>query len=190
MGNIVISETMSIDGVIQDPTGDEGFRVGGWFTRLAGKEREAWAKVEFEEALAAEALLLGRRTYEWLIGRGWVTRTDDWARRLRGLPKYVVSSTLTDPEWENSTILRGDVVDEVAALKRSVRGDIVVNGSGRLVHTLLEHDLVDELRLIVYPFVLGDGDRVFGPTSQWKPMRLVDTRPVGDTLVSLTYRPA
>jgi len=190
MGNIVISENTSIDGVIQDPTGDEGFRVGGWFTRLAGKDREAWAKIEFDEALGADALLLGRRTYEWLIERGWVTRQDDWAQRLRSMPKYVVSSSLTDPVWENSTVLRGDVVDEVAALKRSVTGDIVVNGSGKLVHALFEHDLVDEVRLMVYPYVLGDGDRVFGRTSEWKPMRLVDTRPVGDTLVSLTYRRA
>lgn len=190
MGNIVISENTSIDGVIQDPTGDEGFRVGGWFTRLAGKDREAWAKVEFEEALGAQALLLGRRTYDWLIERGWVTRQDDWADRLRSLPKYVVSSTLTDPKWQNTTILRGDVVAEATALQRSITGDIVVNGSGRLVHTLLEHDLVDEVRLMVFPFVVGDGDRVFGRTSEWKPMRLVDTHAVGDSLVNLIYRRA
>jgi dihydrofolate reductase len=190
MGNIVISENTSIDGVIQDPTGHDGFRVGDWFTHLSGRDREAWAKIEFEEATGAEALLLGRRTYEWLVARGWVTRQDDWAKRLRTLPKYVVSSTLTDPEWVNATILRGDVVEEVTALKRNITGDIVVNGSGRLVHTLLENGLVDELRLIVFPFVIGDGDRVFGRTSDWKPMRLVDMRPVGDTLAHLTYRSA
>ncbi len=190
MGNIVISENASIDGVIQDPTGDEGFRVGGWFTRSQSKDGEAWAKAQFEEALGTAALLLGRRTYEWLIERGWGTRQDDWAQRLRSLPKYVVSATLTDPEWQNSTVLRGDVIDEVAALRRDVAGDIVVNGSGRLVRTLLEHDLVDEVRLTIHPFVLGDGDRLFGRTSARKPMRLVDVRPVGDTLACLTYRTA
>jgi dihydrofolate reductase len=189
MGKIVISENVSLDGVIQDPTGEEGFRFAGWFDRMAGKDREAWAKVEFEEALGTEALLLGRRTYEWFVARGWASRSGEWADRLRSLPKYVVSSTLEDLDWNNSTVLKGDVVKEVSKLKQQVNGDIVVYGSGRLVHTLIEHDLVDELRLMICPFVLGAGERVFGETSDQKPMRLVDTRTIGDGLVCLTYQP-
>ncbi|HEY0806197.1 MAG TPA: dihydrofolate reductase family protein [Pseudonocardiaceae bacterium] len=189
MGKIVISENVSLDGVIQDPTGKEGFRLAGWFDRLGDKDREAWAKVEFEEALGTEALLLGRRTYEWFVARGWASRSGEWPDRLRSLPKYVVSSTLEDLEWDNSTVLNGDVVNEVSKLKHEVAGDIVVYGSGRLVHPLVEHDLVDELRLMICPFVLGEGERVFGETSDQKPMRLVDTRTVGDSLVCLTYQP-
>jgi dihydrofolate reductase len=189
MGKIVISENVSLDGVIQDPTGEEGFRFAGWFDRMEGKDREAWAKVEFEEALSTEALLLGRRTYEWFVARGWASRSGEWADRLRSLPKYVVSSTLEDPGWNNSTVLKGDVVNEVSKLKQKVNGDIVAYGSGRLVHTLMEHDLVDELRLMICPFVLGAGERLFGETSDQKPMRLVDTRTVGDGLLCLTYQP-
>ena len=189
MGKIVISENASLDGVIQDPTGEDGFRFAGWFDRMEGKDREAWAKVEFEEALGTEALLLGRRTYEWFVARGWASRSGEWADRLRSLPKYVVSSNLEDLDWHNSTVLKGDVVNEVSKLKQKVNGDIVVYGSGRLVHTLIEHDLIDELRLMICPFVLGDGERLFGETSDQKPMRLVDTRTVGDGLVCLTYQP-
>jgi dihydrofolate reductase len=185
MGKIVISENVTLDGVIQT----EGFRSAGWFDRLGGKDREAWAKVEFEEALGTEALLLGRRSYEWLVARGWPSRSGEWADRLRSLPKYVVSSTLEDLDWNNSTVLKGDVVNEVSKLKQKVNGDIVVYGSGRLVHTLIEHDVVDELRLMICPFVLGDGERLFGETSDLKPMRLVDTRTVGDGLACLTYQP-
>jgi dihydrofolate reductase len=189
MGKIVISENSSLDGVIQDPTGQEGFRFAGWFDQIGDKDREAWAKVEFGEALGTEALLLGRRTYEWFVARGWASRSGEWADRLRSLPKYVVSSTLEDLDWNNSTVLKGDVVNEVSKLKQKVNGDIVVYGSGRLVHTLIEHDLVDELRLMICPFVLGEGERLFGETSDQKPMRLVDTRTVGDGLVCLTYQP-
>lgn len=189
MGKIVISESVSLDGVIQDPTGEGDFRFAGWFDRMGGKDREAWVKVEFEEALAAEALLMGRRTYEWLVARGWVSRGGEWADRLRSLPKHVVSSSLEDLDWHNATVVKGDVVHEVSKLKQQVNGDIVVYGSGRLVHTLMEHDLVDELRLMICPFVLGDGERVFGETSDLKPMRLVHTRTVGDGLVLLTYQP-
>jgi dihydrofolate reductase len=189
MGKIVISENASLDGVIQDPTGEEGFRFAGWFDRIGGKDREAWAKVEFEEALGAEALLLGRRTYEWFVARGWASRSGEWADRLRSLPKYVVSSTLEDLDWKNSTVLKGEVVNEVSKLKQKVHGEIVVYGSGRLVHTLIEHDLVDELRLMLCPFLLGDGERLFGGTSDQKPMRLVDTRTVGGGLAFLTYQP-
>ena len=188
MGKIVISENVSLDGVIQDPTGEEGFRLGGWFGQIGDKDREAWAQVELDEALGTEALLLGRRSYEWFAAR-WASRSGEWADRLNSLPKYVVSSTLEDPDWHNSTVLKGDAVNEVSKLKQRVNGDIVVYASGQLVHTLIEHDLVDELRLMIYPFVLGAGERLFGETSDQKPMRLVDTRPVGDGLAFLTYQP-
>jgi dihydrofolate reductase len=188
MGKIVISENVSLDGVIQDPVGAEGFRFAGWFDRLGGKDREAWAGVEFEEALGAEALLLGRRTHEWFVALGWATRGGDWADRLRALPKYVVSSTPGDLEW-NSTVLKGDLVDEVSRLKQEVAGDIVLYGSGRVAHALIEHDLVDELRLMVCPFVLGEGERLFGRTAEQKPVRLVENRTVGAGIVRLTYRP-
>jgi dihydrofolate reductase len=190
MGKIVISENVSLDGVIQDPTGEDGSGRGGWFSRIADTDRAEWAKAEFEEAMGAEALLLGRRSYAWFVARGWASRDGEWADRLRSLPKYVVSSAaLEGPGWHNSTVLTGDVVTEVSTLRQRVDGDIVVYGSGRLVHTLMEHDLVDELRLMTYPFVVGAGDRLFGETSAVKPMRLVDTRTVGDGLAFLTYRP-
>jgi dihydrofolate reductase len=188
MGKIVISENISLDGVIQDPTGEEGFRLGGWFGQIGDTDREAWAKVKFDEALSTEALLLGRRSDEWFAAR-WAGRSGEWADRLNSLPKYVVSSTLVEPRWNNSTVLKGDVVNEVSRLKERVNGDIVVYASGRLVHTLMEHDLVDELRMMVYPLVLGAGHRLFGETSDKKPMRLVDTRTVGDGLALLTYQP-
>ncbi len=186
MGKLVVSENVSLDGVVQDPTGEEGFRQGGWFGQFGGKDLEAWAKVELEEALRAEALLLGRRSDEW-FGTRWSSRSGEWADRLRSLPKYVVSSTLEHPAWNNSTVLRGDVVKEVSKLKQALNGEIVVYASSQLVHTLMEHDLVDELRLTVYPVVLGAGQRLFGETSDKKPMRLVDSRMIGDGLAYLIY---
>jgi dihydrofolate reductase len=190
MGKIVISENVSLDGVIQDPTGEDGFERGSWFTRIGDKDRERWAKAEFEEALGAEALLMGRRSFAWFLARGWASRSGEWADRLRSLPKYVVSSSALDgPDWGNATVLTGDVVKEVSTLKDQVNGDIVVYGSGRLAQTLIEHDLVDELRLMTYPIVVGAGERLFGATSGVKPMRLVNTRSVSDNLVLLTYQP-
>ncbi|BCO39456.1 MULTISPECIES: dihydrofolate reductase family protein [Mycobacterium avium complex (MAC)] len=188
MGTIIISENVSLDGVVQDPTGDEGFRVGGWFGRIGTRDHEDWAAVGLDEALGAEALLLGRRTYEFFAAR-WPFRSGRWADRLNSLPKYVVSTTLHDPGWNNTTVLAGDVVREITTLRRKVNGRIVVYGSSRLVHTLVEHDLVDELRMMVFPFVLGAGDRLFGATSGKKDMRLVATRRVGDGLAILVYRP-
>ncbi len=188
MGKIVISENVSLDGVIQDPDGEEGFRLGGWFGQIGDKDREAWAQVELDEALGAEALLLGRRSYEFFAAQ-WPSRSGEWADRLNGLPKYVVSSTLEDLDWNNSTVLDGDVANEVSKLKQEISGDIVVYASFQLVHTLMEHDLVDELRLMIYPFVLGAGERLFGETSGKKSIRLVDTRTVGDGLAFLTYQP-
>ncbi|MCA2230472.1 dihydrofolate reductase family protein [Nonomuraea aurantiaca] len=189
MGKIVISENISLDGVIQDPAGEEGFGFGGWFDP-ATADREAWAKALTDEALGAEALLLGRRSYEYFIARGWESRSGEWADRLRSLPKYVVSSTLEDLRWTNSAVLKGDVVNEVSKLKQEVNGDIVIYASGRLVTTLMERDLVDELRLMIYPVVVGAGERLFGKTGDRKPMRLLGTHAVGESLVLLTYQPA
>ena len=186
MGKIVISENVSLDGVVQDPTGEEGFRHGGWFNQIGGKDREGWAKVGFDEALGAEAFLLGRRTDEWLAAR-WLSRSGEWADRLNSLPKYVVSSTLEEAKWTNSTVLKGDVVKEVSKLKQELDGDIVVAGSIRLAHALIEHDLVDELRLMIFPVVLGAGERLFDETKDKKPMRLVHAQTVGDNLALLTY---
>jgi dihydrofolate reductase len=188
MGRIVISENVSLDGVVEDPTGDEGFRRGGWFGHIENKDREDWATVEFQEALRAEALLLGRRSYEFFAAR-WSSRSGEWADRLNSLPKHVVSSSLELPAWNNSTIMKGDVVTEVSKLKQELDGEIVVYASFHLVHTLIEHDLFDELRLLIYPFVLGAGQRLFSETSDQKPMRLVDIRAVGSSLASLTYEP-
>ena len=186
MGKIIISENVSLDGVVQDPTGEEGFRLGGWFGHVGDRDREAWVKVELDEALSAGALLLGRRSDEWFATR-WLSRSGEWADRLNSLPKYVVSSTLEEARWTNSTVLKGDVVGEVSKLKQEVAGDIVVYASTQLVHTLMEHDLVDELRLMIYPVVLGTGERLFGETSDKKPMRLVNAQTVGDSLAFLTY---
>jgi len=188
MGKIVISTNVSLDGVVQDPDGEEGFRLGGWFGEFGGKDLDEWAKIELAEALPAEALLLGRRSDEWFAAR-WVSRSGEWADRLNSLPKYVVSSTLEDPKWTNVTVLHGDVVDEVTKLKQELEGEIVVYASYQLGRTLIENDLVDELRLVVFPVVLGAGERLFGETSDQKPLRLVDTRTVGDGLVLLTYQP-
>ncbi len=185
MGKLVVSENVSLDGVVQDPTGEEGFRHGGWFVQVGAKDREEWNKVTLDAALGTEALLLGRRSYEFFAAR-WPSRDVDWAPRLNSLPKYVVSSTLVDPGW-NTTVLKGDVVNEVSKLKEELDGEIVVAASAQLVRTLMEHDLVDELRLMVYPVVLGAGERLFGETSEKKPMRLLDTRTVGDGLAYLTY---
>jgi dihydrofolate reductase len=186
MGKIVVSENVSLDGVVQDPTGEEGFRHGGWFGQVSDKDREEWASLELEEALGAEALLLGRRSDKY-FGPRWTGRSGEWADRLNGLPKYVVSSTLVSPEWSNSTVLSGDVVKEVSKLKQQLDGEIVVYASRQLVHTLMEHDLVDELRLMVYPVVLGAGERLFGETSDKKSIRPRNARTVGDSLVYLTY---
>src|ERR671923_331544 len=186
MGRLVASDNVSLDGVIQDPAGDEGFRVGGWVGLI--KDSPELNKLALEEALGAEALLLGRRSYEWFAAR-WPSRSGELADRLNSLPKYVVSSSLEEPAWNNSTVLKGDVLNEVSRLKRELDGEIVVPASFQLVRTLLEHDLVDGLRLKIFPVVLGAGERLFGETSDKKPMRLVDTQTVGDGIAFLTYEP-
>jgi dihydrofolate reductase len=186
MGKIIISENVSLDGVVQDPTGDEGFRQGGWANQIGSKDREEWAKVLLGESLGTEALLLGRRSDEWFAAR-WLSRSGEWADRLNSMPKYVVSATLEEPKWSNSTVLAGNVVNEVSRLKQELAGDIVVYGSTQLAHTLMEHDLVDELRLMIYPVVVGAGERLFGEISDNKALRLVRARTVGDNLALLTY---
>jgi len=186
MGKIVITTNISLDGVIQDPDGEEGFRLGGWFGQFGGKDLEEWARVETGEALGAEALLLGRRSDEWFATR-WQSRGGEWADKLNSMPKYVVSSTLKDPKWSNSTVLNGDAVSEVSKLKQEIGGEILVYASYQLVHTLIEHDLADELRLVIFPVVLGNGERLFGETSDKKPLRLVQANTIGNGLAFVTY---
>jgi dihydrofolate reductase len=188
MGRIVVSENVSLDGVVEDPTGEEGSARGGWFLRMTDADREAWAAVGLAEARDAAALLLGRRSEASFAAR-WSSRAGAWAERLNGLPKYVVSTTLREPRWGPATVLAGEVVAEVSALRQRVEGDIVVYASIRLVRTLLEHDLVDELRLTVHPVVVGAGERLVERTDRARAWRLVETRAVGIGLVLLTYRP-
>jgi dihydrofolate reductase len=188
MGKIVMSgpQNVSLDGVVQDPDGAEGFALGGWFVQFGGPDLEAWNEVALADARGAEAWLLGRRSYEF-FGERWRPRSGELADRLNTMPKYVVSSSLEAPDWNNSTVLKGDVVDEVTELKAKLDGEIVVPASYQLARTLLEHDLIDELRLVVFPVVLGAGVRLFGETSNKKPMRLAGTRTIGDGLVLLNY---
>jgi dihydrofolate reductase len=184
MGKIVISENVSLDGVIEDPTGAEGLSVGGWFWETdRGADGEQFT---LDTTLGTDALLLGRRSYEFFAAT-WPSRGGVLADKMNRLPKYVVSSTLEEPDWNNSTVLRGDVVTEVSRLKQELTGQIVLLGSPQLARTLIEHDLVDELRLMVYPVVLGAGARLFEETSDKKPMRLVDTQTVGAGIAILTY---
>jgi dihydrofolate reductase len=188
MGTIVVTENITLDGVIQHPTGEEGVGGSGWAEVIGDADRGQWAKTLCAEALGAEALLLGRRSYEYFVRR-WPSRSGTWGDRLNSMPKYVVSATLDHPVWNNSTVLRGDVPEAVAALKRAVAGEIVVYASGTLARALLAHGLVDEVRLIVYPVVVGAGDRLFAPVGDGLgPMRLAETRTVGDGLALLTYR--
>jgi dihydrofolate reductase len=188
MGKIVMSgpQNVSLDGVVQDPDGAEGFSRGGWFVEFGGKDLEAWNKVALDDALGAEAWLLGRRSYEF-FGERWRPRSGELADRLNSMPKYVVSSTLEHADWNNSRVLHGDVVTEVAKLKHELDGEIVIPASYRLARTLIAHDLVDELRLVVFPVVLGTGERLFGESVDQKSLRLVGSETIGDGLAFLTY---
>jgi dihydrofolate reductase len=187
VGRIVVTEFVSLDGVMEDPGGAENFRHGGWsFEVNRGDEGD---KFKLDETLSSEALLLGRLTYEGFAA-AWPSREGEFADKFNTMPKYVVSSSLEEPEWNNSTVLKGDVADEVAKLKQEQDGDIVVHGSARLVQTLLERGLVDELRLMVFPVVLGSGKRLFDGLSDKKPLRLVDSKVVGDGVAILIYEPA
>jgi dihydrofolate reductase len=186
MGKIIISENASLDGVVQDPTGEEGFRFGGWFGQVNDSDRQAWTGMGAEEAASAKALLLGRLSDEWFASR-WLGRTGPWADRLNSMPKYILSSTLKEPKWPNSTVLGGDLVGEITKLKSRIDGDIVVIGSIQLVHALWAHDLIDELRLKVFPMVLGSGRRLFGEGGEMRGMRRTAVKPLGDSLSYLIY---
>jgi len=187
MGRIVVTEFVSLDGVMEAPGGGEDFQHAGWTFEIArGAEGD---KFKLDEAFGAEALLLGRRTYEGFAA-AWPSVEGEFADKFNSMPKYVASSTLQRAEWNNSTVLKGDVVDEVSKLREEPGGDIVVHGSAQLVQTLLEHDLVDELRLMVFPVVLGSGKRLFGETSDKKRLRLTDSKTVGDGIAILIYEPA
>jgi dihydrofolate reductase len=187
MGRIVVTEFVSLDGVMEDPGGAEDFKHSGWSFEISRGEEGNQFKLD--ETMQTAALLLGRVTYEGFAD-AWPSRSGEFADKFNEMPKYVVSSTLDDPEWNNSTVLNGDVPEEVARLKQEVDGDIVVHGSAQLVETLLEHDLVDELRLMVFPVVLGTGKRVFGETTDKKPLRLVDSKIVGDGVAILVHQRA
>ena len=187
MGRIVVTEFVSLDGVMEDPGGAERFKYGGWTFEI--DRGEAGDKFKLDETQASEALLLGRVTYEGFAA-AWPSRKGDFADKFNSMPKYVVSSTLDDPPWNNSTVLKGDPVEAVARLRQEHDGDIVVHGSAQIVQTLLEHDLVDELRLMVFPVVLGSGKRLFGDTSERKRLQLVDSKTVGDGVAILVYRKA
>jgi dihydrofolate reductase len=187
VGRIVVTEFVSLDGVVEAPGGGESFKHGGWsFEINRGDEGD---KFKLDETLESEVLLLGRVTNEGFAA-AWPTRDGEIADKLNSMPKYVVSSTLEDPEWNNTTVLKGDVVEGVSKLKQEQGGDIVVHGSPQLAQTLIEHDLVDEYRLMVFPVVLGSGKRLFGETSDKKSLRLVDSKVVGDGVAILVYQPA
>ena len=186
MGRIIATEFVSLDGVMEAPGGGESFKHAGWTFKISrGEEGD---KFKLQETLDSEALLLGRVTYEGFAA-AWPSRKDPFADKLNNMPKYVVSSTLQKAEWNNSTVLRGDVVEKISKLRSESSGDIVVHGSATLFQTLIEHDLVDELRLMVFPVVLGSGKRLFGETSDKKPLRLVDSKTVGDGVVILIFQP-
>jgi len=180
MGKIIVSEFSSLDNVVEAPGGDGDYRHAGWTNGISsGEEGTAF---KYRELMEAEVQLLGRRTYEGFAA-AWPAmeaETGDFGKKMNEMPKYVVSSTLTDPEWKNSTVLSGDVVEEVQALKGRIDGVILVGGSSQLVHTLLEHDLVDELRLMVHPVILGSGRRIFADSKELKRLQLASAHAMGD----------
>ena len=187
VGRIVVTEFVSLDGVVEAPGGGEDFKYGGWSFEI--DRGEEGNKFKLDETMSSDVLLLGRVTYEGFAA-AWPSRDGEFADKFNSMPKYVVSSTLDDPEWNNTTVLKGDVTEEAAKLKQEVDGNIVVHGSPRLVQTLFDHDLVDEFRLMVFPVVLGTGKRLFGETSDKKTLRLVDSQVVGDGVSILIYQSA
>jgi dihydrofolate reductase len=189
VGRIVVTEFVSLDGVMEDPGGSEGTKHAGWsFEFSRGDEGD---KFKLDETMGSDALLLGRKTFEG-FAEAWPSRDGEFADKFNSMPKYVVSSTLQDPDWTNSTVISGgdNLAEEVAKLKEENEGDIVVHGSAQLVQSLLEDDLVDEVRLMVFPVVLGSGKRIFGETTNKKPLKLVDSQIVGDGVAILVYQPA
>ena len=189
MGRIVVTEFVSVDGVMEAPGGGEGFKHDGWsFEFDRGQDGD---KFKLDETLDSEALLLGRVTYQG-FARAWPTMKDDvgFADKFNSMPKYVVSSTLEDPDWSNSTVLDGDVVEEARRLRDTLDGNIVVHGSARLAQTLLENDLVDELRLMTFPVVLGSGKHLFGDLTEKKRFELAESKTVGEGVSINVYRRA
>jgi dihydrofolate reductase len=187
MGKIVVTEFVSLDGVMQAPGGGEEYAHAGWTFQIdRGDEGE---KFKLDETMGAEALLLGRVTYEAFAG-AWPSMKNEFADKFNNMPKYVVSSTLQDPQWTNTTVLAGDLVEEVTALREQLDGEIVVHGSARLVQALIEHGLVDELRVMLFPVLLGSGKRLFGETSDKHSLKLTDSQIVGDGVAILVYTPA
>src|SRR3954454_15380705 len=187
MGRIVVTEFVSLDGVMEDPGGAEDFKHGGWtFEFSRGDDGD---KFKVDETMEADSQLLGRVTYEG-FAEAWPSREGDFADKFNEMPKYVVSSTLKDPDWANSHVLEGDPAEAVAKLREQQDGVILVAGSIQLVQGLIENDLVDELRLMVFPVVLGAGRRLFGETSEKNSLRLTDSKTVGDGVEVLTYQPA
>ena len=185
MGKIVVTEFVSLDGVMEDPGGSEDFKYGGWTFQIdRGEEGD---RFKLDETMNTDALLLGRRTYEG-FAEAWPQRDGEFADKFNNMPKYVVSSTLSNPEWNNSTVISGDVVEGVRKLKDEVDGEIGVAGSAMLAQTLLENDLVDELRLMVFPVVLGGGKRLFADSGQMKTLRLADTKPAGEATILVYER--
>ena len=186
MGRIVVTEFVSLDGVMEDPGGSENFKHGGWSFEIS--RGEDGDKFKLDETMGSDALLLGRVTYEGFAD-AWPKRDGEFADKFNNMPKYVVSSTLKDPDWNNTTVLGGDVAESVSRVKDEIDGDIVVHGSAQLVQALLENDLVDEVRLMVFPVVLGGGKRIFGETSDKKPMKLAKSMTVGDGVEVMVYEP-
>ena len=185
MAHIIVTEFVSLDGVMEDPGGAEDFEHGGWTFEI--DRGEEGNRFKLDETMESDALLLGRVTYEGFAA-AWPSREGEFAEKFNSMPKYVVSSTLRSPEWANTTVLDGDVVESVSRLRREFDGNVVVHGSARLAQTLLEHDLVDELRLMVFPVLLGKGKRLFGDTSDRKRLQLAEARTVGDGVAILAYR--
>lgn len=189
MGRIVVSQFVTLDGVVEDPGGSEEFAHGGWaFQFDRGAEGDEF---KLDEVLASDTLLLGRTTYEG-FARAWPSREGEFADKFNTMPKYVVSTTLKEPlEWNNSTLIESNVAEEVARLRQQPGGDILLNGSVQLAHALMEHGLVDEYRLMVFPVVVGSGKRLFGDVREARTLRLVEAKLVGsDGVLILTYRTA
>jgi dihydrofolate reductase len=185
MGRIVVTEFVTLDGVVEDPGGSEGTERGGWAFDLS----DEGGQFKFDEAMASEAMLLGRVTYEG-FAEAWPSQEGPFADKFNTMPKYVVSSTLRDPRWANTTVLGGDLVEEVTKLRQGTDGDVLVHGSPQLVQALVDHGLVDELRMMVFPLILGAGKRLFGATGAKQPLRLTDSRNFGDGVTVLVYQPA
>src|SRR6266487_30527 len=187
MGRLVVTEYISVDGVVEAPSGNEQFERTGWtddFSRGADGDQ-----FKVDETMAADAQLLGRVTYE-TFAAAWPQFEGEFADKFNSMPKYVVSSTLRDPEWNNTTVLEGDLVDEVTKLKQRYERDVILHGSPQLVQALIEHDLVDALHLLVYPVIVGAGKRLFDGTSETKRLRLAETRTFGDGVHLLVYERA